>query len=177
MCLVWSFRVVRSEAARPLRARRFLVFPARAPARPVFRVGSLALYRCPRAARGRRVGSFSTQPHCDHTTPDPTIRNGQNVVRSLATGSKRPSRRDNGGLPAFLASCVCVRRRRRCAMTRLKPAAPLRNARATWPAGPAMSCRHPNDDDHCAVARHAEHVGGGAGGERTLAVWYTKGVE
>ena len=154
-----------------------MVFPARAPARPVFRVGSLALYRCPRAARGRRVGSFSTQPHCDHTTPDPTIRNGQNVVRSLATGSKRPSRRDNGGLPAFLASCVCVRRRRRCAMTRLKPAAPLRNARATWPAGPAMSCRHPNDDDHCAVARHAEHVGGGAGGERTLAVWYTKGVE
>ena len=39
----------------------------------------------------------------------------------------------------------------------------LRNARATWPARPAMSCRDPTDDA-CAVARHAEHVEGRGGG-------------
>ena len=42
------------------------MFPARPPA--VFSSVQPSPSRCPRAARGRRVGSSSTQPHCDHTT-------------------------------------------------------------------------------------------------------------
>ena len=56
-CPVWCFCVVRSVAARPLRARRSLCFP---PARPVFRVCSLAL---PLSARRLRAARVVFLPH------------------------------------------------------------------------------------------------------------------
>ena len=74
-------------------------------------------------------------------------------------GGNGPCRREKGGSPAFLKSCVCAPPLKRPVGDQLQ----LRNARATWPARPAMSCRDPTDDA-CAVARHAEHVEGRGGG-------------
>ena len=60
------FCVVRSVAARPLRARRSLCFP---PARPVFRVCSLALPLSARRLRAARVVFLLHNPMViNHTT-------------------------------------------------------------------------------------------------------------
>ena len=65
-CLVWCFCVVRSVAARPLRARRSLCFP---PARHVFRVCSLALPLSARRLRAARVVFLLHNPMViNHTT-------------------------------------------------------------------------------------------------------------
>ena len=67
----------------------------------------------------------------------------------------KPCRREKGGSPCSLKICGCAPPLKRPVGDQLQ----LRNARATWPARPAMSCRDPTDDA-CAVARHAEHVEG-----------------
>ena len=72
-----------------------------------------------------------------------------------SAGRRSPCRREKGGSPAFLKSCVCAPPLKRPVGDQLQ----LRNARATWPPRPSMSCRDPSDDA-CAVARHAEHVEG-----------------
>ena len=69
-------------------------------------------------------------------------------------GGNGPCRREKGGSPAFLKSCVCAPPLKRPVGDQLQ----LRNARATWPARPAVRARHPRRG-RCAVARHAKHVG------------------
>ena len=72
-----------------------------------------------------------------------------------AVNANGPCRREKGGSPAFLKSCVCAPPLKRPVGDQLQ----LRNARATWPARPVVGARH-HRRGMCAVARHAKHVGG-----------------
>ena len=72
------FCVVRSVAARPLRARRSLCFP---PARPVFRVCSLALPLSARRLRAARVVFLLHNPMViNHTTSASTSQPNTRLV-------------------------------------------------------------------------------------------------
>ena len=101
------FCVVRSVAARPLRARRSLCFP---PARPVFRVCSLALPLSARRLRAARVVFLLHNPMViNHTTSASTSQPNTHRLCTSCVHNWRYGWCAPGSAPPYPHLVLCVR--------------------------------------------------------------------